>query len=158
MCPAMSTTNLIRGETVVYRGKLSAWAFGGRIALGVVLVPLVVGILILAGVWISIKTAELAVTNKRVITKFGWIRRDTIEMNVSKVESLQVDQTVWGRICNYGSIQINGTGTSHAPIIGVADPLTFRRMFMEAQDQALRDPALARAPAEPLRECAGGRG
>jgi uncharacterized membrane protein YdbT with pleckstrin-like domain len=142
-------SNLIRGEQVVYRGRLSAWAFGGRIALGVLLIPIVVGLFILAGVWIFMKSAELAVTNKRVIVKFGWIRRDTIEMNLIRVESIQVDQTLWGRLCNYGSIQINGTGTSHAPIHGVADPLTFRRMFMEAQDQALQPSQAAVAPPLP---------
>lgn len=149
--PGYVDENLIRGEQVIYRGKLSAWAFGGRIALGILLIPVVVGIFILAGVWIWMISAELAITNKRVITKFGWIRRDTIEINLGKVESLQVDQTVWGRVWNYGSMQINGTGTSHAPIYGVADPLTFRRMFMEAQDQAMHEPAARTVvPAEPF--------
>jgi uncharacterized membrane protein YdbT with pleckstrin-like domain len=129
--------NLIKDEQLVYTGRLSAWGFAGRIALGVLLIPLVVGVFMLAWVWIRMRTMELAITTKRLIVKSGLISRQTIELNLGKVESLQVDQTVLGRLLGYGSIQVNGTGTSHAPIHGVADPLEFRRQFMQAQDQAI---------------------
>ena len=129
--------NLIKDEQVVYTGRLSAWGFAGQIALGIVLIPLVVGIVMLIWVWIRMRTMELAITTKRLIIKSGLISRQTIELNLGKVESLQVDQSVLGRMLGYGSIQVNGTGTSHAPIHGVADPLEFRRQFMQAQDQAI---------------------
>jgi uncharacterized membrane protein YdbT with pleckstrin-like domain len=77
----------------------------------------------------------LAVTNKRVIAKTGFISRKTIEMNLTKVESMQVDQGIFGRLLNFGSLKINGTGASNAPITGISAPLEFRRSFMEAQDQ-----------------------
>lgn len=131
--------NLIRGERVIHRGALSGWAFAGRIALGIVLIPLVVGVLILAGVWIWMSTTELAITNKRVIVKFGWLRVHTFEMNVSKVESIEVEQPFLGRLANFGSVQINGTGSSHAPIHGVVDPFGFRQKFMQAQDDAAHE-------------------
>ena len=130
--------NLIQDERLIYTGRLSAWGYAGRIALGVVLIPLVVGLFLLAWVWIQMRTVEMAITNKRLIIKSGLVSRQTIELNLGKVESLQVEQTVMVRLLDYGSIQVNGTGTAHAPIRGVADPLEFRRQFMQAQDQSIR--------------------
>ena len=101
------------------------------------LLPLAgIGLYFLIAALIKYKTTELAVTNKRVITKIGLISRHTLELNLSKAESIQINQSLLGRLCNYGSLQINGTGTAHTPINGIRSPLEFRRQFMEAQDQA----------------------
>ena len=97
-------------------------------------------LLLLAGVWfageafIKRQSTEIAVTSKRVIAKFGFIRRSTIEMNHSKVESFHVDQSVAGRILGYGTLSISGTGGGITPIPGIGDPLGFRRKAMEAID------------------------
>ena len=69
---------------------------------------------------------ELAVTNRRVIFKRGLIRRHTIEMNMSKVESVDVDQSITGRIFGYGTVTIRGTGGGIEPLRNISDPLTFR--------------------------------
>lgn len=79
-------------------------------------------------------STELAVTSKRVIVKFGFIRRSTIELNHSKVESFHVHQGLFGRIFGYGTLHINGTGGGMTPIQNIADPLGFRRKAMEAID------------------------
>jgi uncharacterized membrane protein YdbT with pleckstrin-like domain len=71
-------------------------------------------------------TTELAVTDHRVIYKTGLIARHTIEMNRDKVESVDVDQTLLGRILGYGTIIVRGTGGSLEPIRNIGDPLTFR--------------------------------
>ena len=84
-------------------------------------------------------TTELAFTNKRVIAKFGFISRKTIEIGLTKVESLQVDQGILGRIFNFGTLVISGAGNPQAPIPGISNPMTFRRSFMEFQDN-LRQP------------------
>ena len=131
-------SNLIQDERVLYRGYLSPWSLSGQILLGFVLVPLFgLGLLILLAAWVRLKTTELAVTNKRVITKTGFISRHTLELNLAKTESMQVNQSLAGRLFNYGSLQINGTGTAHAPLPGIDAPLEFRRQFMQAQDQAV---------------------
>ena len=131
--------NLIKDERVLHRGALSVWALSLPGLLGLVLIPFYgLGLLILALVVIRYYTTELAVTNKRVIVKVGWIGRNTIEMNLNKIESMQVNQSVFGRMMNYGSLTINGTGTSHAPIPGIDNPLAFRRAFMESHDQQLQ--------------------
>lgn len=128
--------NLIKDEAVIHRGQLSGWSLFPHIFFGVLLIPIFgLGLILLIAAYIKFISTELAVTNKRVIAKTGFISRDTIEMNIAKVESMQVNQGISGRIFNFGSLQINGTGTSHAPILGIRDPLYFRRKFMEAQDQ-----------------------
>jgi uncharacterized membrane protein YdbT with pleckstrin-like domain len=71
-------------------------------------------------------TTELAVTDRRVIYKSGLLARHTLEMNRSKVESVDVDQSILGRIFSFGTIIVRGTGGSLEPIRLISDPLTFR--------------------------------
>jgi uncharacterized membrane protein YdbT with pleckstrin-like domain len=71
-------------------------------------------------------TTELAVTDRRVIYKSGLLARHTLEMNRSKVESVDVDQSILGRIFSFGTIIVRGTGGSLEPIRQISDPLTFR--------------------------------
>ncbi len=71
-------------------------------------------------------TTELAVTDHRVIYKSGLLSRHTIEMNRDKVESVDVDQSLLGRIFGYGTVVVRGTGGSLEPMRNIGDPLTFR--------------------------------
>jgi len=71
-------------------------------------------------------TTELAVTDRRVIYKTGIFQRYTMEMNRSKVETVGVDQSVLGRLLNYGTVIVRGTGGSFEPIRHIHDPLSFR--------------------------------
>jgi uncharacterized membrane protein YdbT with pleckstrin-like domain len=71
-------------------------------------------------------TTELAITDHRVIYKSGLLSRHTIEMNRDKVESVDVDQSLLGRIFSYGTVVVRGTGSSVEPMRNIADPLTFR--------------------------------
>ena len=71
-------------------------------------------------------TTEFAVTDYRVIYKTGLLGRHTLEMNRSKIESVDVDQSILGRFLNYGTIIVRGTGGSLEPIGYVAEPLRFR--------------------------------
>jgi uncharacterized membrane protein YdbT with pleckstrin-like domain len=71
-------------------------------------------------------TTELAVTDRRVIYKTGVLRRHTMEMNRSKVETVGVDQSILGRMLGYGTVVVRGTGGSFEPIPFIGEPLTFR--------------------------------
>ena len=82
------------------------------------------------------KNTELAVTSKRVIAKFGVIRRHSIELNLSKVESFQVEQGLSGRMFGYGTITVNGTGGVRTPIKSIDQPLEFRRHAVATVDAA----------------------
>ncbi len=74
---------------------------------------------------------EFAVTNKRVMIKTGLINRKTFEMNHSKIESVNVDQGILGRILGYGTIRIVGSGGTKEILPNIRKPLEFRRKFQE---------------------------
>jgi len=71
-------------------------------------------------------TTELAVTDRRVIFKTGVFRRNSMEMNLSKVETVGVNQSILGRILGYGTVTVRGTGGSFEPVPFIGDPLAFR--------------------------------
>jgi uncharacterized membrane protein YdbT with pleckstrin-like domain len=128
---------LIKDEKVIYIGHISLWSLAPLIALGFLTLALFgLGLIFWIMAFIRYKTTELAFTNKRVIAKFGFISRQTIELNISKVESIQVNQGILGRIFNFGTLIVSGAGNPQAPIPGISDPMSFRRAFMESQDQA----------------------
>ena len=132
--------SLIAGETIVHRARVSWWSQFPLVLLGVVTFIAVIGIFFLIAAWVRVRSTEIAITNRRVIAKFGFIKRHTVEINLDKVEALKVEQGFWGRILNYGTIFISGAGTSVAPIPNIADPLVFRRKFMEATNRPITMP------------------
>ena len=114
-------SHLIKNETVVYEAKLH-WI--------IYLTPKA-----LLSLWIAPfirkNTSEFAITTKRVIIKVGFISRRTLEMNLSKIETVNVDQSIMGRILNYGSITIIGTGGTKEVFNDIASPMQFRKAFQE---------------------------
>ncbi len=128
---------LIKDEKIIYEGKTSIWSLLPLIVLGFIFIGIFgIGILFWIAAALRYITTELAFTNKRVIAKFGFISRRTIELNLTKVESVQVNQGILGRVFNFGTLVISGAGNPQAPIPGISNPMTFRRSFMEYQDQA----------------------
>jgi uncharacterized membrane protein YdbT with pleckstrin-like domain len=126
---------LTPGERVLHTAHVSWWSQWVPLLIGVVgLVAFGLGLIALAYAYIQYKTTELAITNKRVIVKNGFISRQTTELNLAKVESIQVNQTVMGRLLDYGSLLISGGGLPQASLNGIADPLAFRKAFIQAQD------------------------
>ena len=71
-------------------------------------------------------TTETDVTDRRVIHKTGFIRRRTFEMSLDKVESVDVNQTIAGRLLNYGDVTVRGVGEGFETIRTIAGPLAFR--------------------------------
>ena len=76
--------------------------------------------------WFRRWTTEIDVTDRRVVYKRGLIRRHTVEMNMDKVESVDVDQSLFGRLFDYGDVVIRGTGAGIEPLRGIDSPLAFR--------------------------------
>jgi uncharacterized membrane protein YdbT with pleckstrin-like domain len=127
---------LIKDEKIIYIANVSFWSLAPIIILGFLFLPVYgLGLIFWLVAFIRYQTTELAFTNKRVIAKFGFISRQTIELNITKVESIQVGQGVLGRIFNYGTLIISGAGNPQAPIPGISNPMGFRRAFMESQDK-----------------------
>ena len=132
---------LVKDEKIVHVGHISLWSLWHLLALGLVLLPAFgLGLIFLIMAYVRYKTTELAITTKRVIVKFGLIRRRTIEININKVESIQVDQEILGRVFNFGTLVISGAGNPQAPVAGISSPMDFRRAFIEAQEQAKTGP------------------
>ena len=92
---------------------------------------LIWGLFVLIQPIIAKETTELVITNRRIIAKFGLISRYTIEINLPKVESISVSQSILGRMLDYGNLQIVGTGGTREPILFISKPLMFRRKFDE---------------------------
>jgi hypothetical protein len=139
---------LMPGENVVYRTRLhwavflpplvwfifaiclfftrnTAAATVGALLLMFAVFPLAITSLIARA------TSEFAVTNKRVLIKVGWIRRHSLETLLSKVEGIRVEQSVFGRMWDYGTIVVSGTGGSKEPFRRIASPMQFRREVQE---------------------------
>ena len=127
-------STLLAGETVLYRARISLWPLTHLIFFGVLLLVVGVGLVLLAWAWIRHATTEFAVTDKRIIAKTGLISRSTVELFLDKVEALHVDQSVPGRLLDYGTITIRGTGTTLEPIRDISAPLDLRKQFMQAAD------------------------
>jgi uncharacterized membrane protein YdbT with pleckstrin-like domain len=76
--------------------------------------------------WFHRWTTETDVTNLRVVHKTGFIKRRTFEMALDKVESVDVNQSIPGRILNYGDVTIRGVGEGVERIKTIDSPLAFR--------------------------------
>ncbi|MBV6506167.1 MAG: hypothetical protein ILNGONEN_01739 [Syntrophorhabdaceae bacterium] len=76
-------------------------------------------------------TSEFVITNKRIIVKTGLIRRKSLEMNLQKIESVNVEQGIMARILGYGTVTIIGTGGTKESFTDISKPLVFRKKFQE---------------------------
>jgi len=86
---------------------------------------------------VTVKTSELVITDRRVLIKVGFIQRRTFEMFISKIESVAVFQSMLGRLFNYGTVEIRGTGGSSESFPTIADPLKFRDAIQLVQSEPL---------------------
>jgi uncharacterized membrane protein YdbT with pleckstrin-like domain len=145
--------HLLSGEKVVYRAHLHWIIFFWSVfillvgAALLVLFPdnyivgaavLAAGILALLWPLIRYKTSEYAVTNKRLVVKVGLIQREADETLLSKVEHVEVDQDIWGRVLGYGTITVTGTGGTKEGFPKISAPMEFRRQ-VQAQIVELED-------------------
>jgi uncharacterized membrane protein YdbT with pleckstrin-like domain len=127
-------STLLQGETVMYRARISLWSVGHLIFFGVLLLVVGIGLIFLIWALIRYKTTEFAVTDRRIIAKTGLISRSTVELFLDKVEALHVEQSVPGRLLDFGTVTIRGTGATLEPISNISAPLVLRKQFMQAAD------------------------
>ncbi|EBS5860832.1 TPA: PH domain-containing protein [Salmonella enterica] len=129
-------SNLVGDEVVLYRGHVTLWALLPWIVWGVIIAVFTygIGLLLIPFGYFMLLTNEAAVTSKKLIAKTGFIRRDTVEIPISKVSSLRVRQGVFGRILGFGTLIISDSGSAHAPVRYIKNPLKFRRRFFEIQE------------------------
>jgi uncharacterized membrane protein YdbT with pleckstrin-like domain len=82
-----------------------------------------VAVVLLIQQWFQWWVTEIAVTNRRAIYKKGLVRRQTNEMNMDKVESVQINQSILGRMLDYGDVTILGTGEGFETLRTIASQL-----------------------------------
>jgi membrane protein YdbS with pleckstrin-like domain len=136
--------HLLPGETVQYQAHMHKLSFITPAVISVVLLAGAVaafvadspaiGALLIAAACLPLiyaaviySSSEFAVTNKRVIIKVGFVQRRTVETMLGKVENISVDQGVLGRMLDFGTITITGTGGTQEVFTNIAAPLEFRR-------------------------------
>ena len=113
--------NLIKDEQVVYEAKYHWKIFFSLAGLFTLFIAPALAR------W----SDEFVVTNKRVIVKTGIFSRKTLEMNLNKIESVNVDQSIMGRLLNYGTITIIGTGGTRESFPNIGHAVEFRKRFQE---------------------------
>ena len=113
--------HLIKDETVAYETKLHWVIFFSLKSIFTLTIY----------AWLKRWLSEFVITNRRIVIKEGFIARRTFEMNLSKIETVNVDQTVMGRMLNFGSITIIGTGGTKETFHNIARPMAFRKAFQE---------------------------
>jgi uncharacterized membrane protein YdbT with pleckstrin-like domain len=96
------------------------------LALGAAAVVALVALYWTVRAWFHRLTTETDVTNRRVVHKTGFIKRRTFEIALDKIESVDVDQTIMGRIFDFGNVTIQGVGEGKETIATIASPLAFR--------------------------------
>ncbi len=106
----------------VARIPLAIWLLLGIPTFGITLV-------IALYEYLRVRHIEQGVTNKRVIFKTGIISRKSEEMKLASVETVEIDQGIFGRILGYGSIKVTGRGTSDVLFRLVDDPMAVKRQI-----------------------------
>jgi uncharacterized membrane protein YdbT with pleckstrin-like domain len=86
-------------------------------------------------------TTEFAVTNRRVIAKRGLLQRRTLEILLAKVESVSVRQTILGRLLNFGTVVVTGTGGTKERFTAIVEPMNIRKKINEMVERNLAPPA-----------------
>jgi uncharacterized membrane protein YdbT with pleckstrin-like domain len=77
--------------------------------------------------YLRVRHTELGVTNKRVISKTGIISRKSEEMKLTSIETVEIDQSILGRMLGYGNIKVSGRGSSDVLFRNVDDPMGVKR-------------------------------
>jgi uncharacterized membrane protein YdbT with pleckstrin-like domain len=109
---------VVSGMVLVPALTLLCWAAAAIVA--------VVALYLTAKAWFHRWTTETDVTDRRVVHKTGFIKRRTFEMALDKIESVDVNQSILGRLLNYGDVTILGVGEGKETISAIASPLAFR--------------------------------
>lgn len=136
--------NLMNGEYTFYRTKLSFIIFLYPLLLllfamiafnnnwaGLGSSLILITIIMSISCYITYKTSEFGITNKRIIAKTGFLSRTSTEVLLSKVEGIQVYQDLGGRFWDYGNITIIGTGGTKDLFKNICKPFEFRKRAQE---------------------------
>lgn len=120
--------SLSEGETVqavfalhwVSRVPLLLWLLGSILTVGILLPGAIYE-------YLRVRSIEQGFTNKRVIRKHGIISIKTDEMKLTSIETVEIDQSIWGRILGFGRLHVTGRGISDVVLSDLVDPIECKR-------------------------------
>ncbi len=119
------TKTSIAGEEIVARFNFTKLEYLNPIKL--MLFPLT---------WFRRWCFEFGVTNKRVCFKHGFISRNAVDLRLEAIETVQMGQSIFGRIFGYGAITLTGRGsTPPITIPGLADIVEVKKAIEAAKDE-----------------------
>ena len=121
--------------TVKFHWLYTLIAFLNLLFLGVFIIGIIKFIKMMINKW----TTERVLTDLRYIQKTGWIKRDTEEIRISKIEEIDLKQSILGRILGYGSINISGTGSGKITLELIDDPLVFQKNLNNLKSNSSRN-------------------
>ncbi len=93
----------------------------------------IMGLLSFAQMMVVKATTEIAITTSRLIYKRGLIARYIGEISIDRIEGVNVLQTFFGRIFNYGRLAIRGMGVGEVILPPIEDPIEFRKSIQKAR-------------------------
>lgn len=94
---------------------------------------IIAGLCVLWGVYMFVSrmiikyTTEIAITSQRLIVKHGIVARSVGEMKLDRIEGVNVWQSFFGRIFNYGHLAIHGIGVGNIALPNIEQPIRFRK-------------------------------
>jgi uncharacterized membrane protein YdbT with pleckstrin-like domain len=91
------------------------------------------GVLVFSKKMVAQATTEIAVTNARIIFKRGLIARYVGEINIDRIEGVNILQSIFGRIFNFGRLAVRGMGIGEVVLPPIADPIAFRQAIEKAR-------------------------
>ncbi|MDP7142316.1 MAG: PH domain-containing protein [Alphaproteobacteria bacterium] len=106
--------------------------FHPGVRLGVFFV-IVMGILKFCQMMIIKATTEIVVTTHRLIYKRGLVARHVGEISIDRIEGVNVLQTIWGRMFDYGRLAVRGMGVGEVVLPPVEHPILFRKAIDKAR-------------------------
>jgi membrane protein YdbS with pleckstrin-like domain len=144
--------SLGQNETLIYKARFHWLYYAGAWASLILLLVLAIWIIFYASAWVEwfllascivglllllrsmipIWTTEIAVTNHRLIVKRGWLSRSTDELQLKAIEQVNFQQGLLGRVFDFGSVDVHGTGVDDLRIPAVAAPLGLLRAIEDA--------------------------
>ncbi|MHB8206232.1 PH domain-containing protein [Mucilaginibacter sp.] len=144
--------NLANNERIVYKGTLHWWIYMKNIlliVLGIIIISaakstlgsgvgglfVIFAIIGLIGAYMSSKSSEFVVTNRRIMLKTGVLKRKLVELQLNRAEGLMVNQGIIGRILNYGSIIVTSGGVKEV-FSPIAQPYEFKKHVNNAIEES----------------------
>ncbi len=100
---------------------------------GVYFLFFILGLVKFAQMMVTKVTTEIAITNNRLVYKRGLVARHVGEINIDRIEGVNVLQPIMGRIFNYGRVMVRGMGVGEVLLPPIEDPISFRRAIEEAK-------------------------